>query len=205
MESLFRIAVVSLLAACLVYVLKALSVAYNSDLRKIPGPFLCRFTNLPLKYHVLTANRMYWVYALHQQYGPFVRIAPNEVALADTRAIHEVHKVGTTFTKSEWYQNQTATQVSDNTCGVFGVRDQKKASHRRKFFQQANTKAALMEWQPRIRSIVDEAISKIKRDATTKGKADVMKWWMMMTSDVLASLTFGEPFDIVKNETVSDL
>lgn len=83
------------------------------------------------------------------------------------------------------------------------MRDPKKASHRRKFFQQANTKAALLEWEPKIRSIVEETVAKIKRDALKDGKVDVMKWWMMMTTDVLGSLAFGEPFDIVKNETVS--
>ena len=77
--------------------------------------------------------------------------------------------------------------------------------HRRKFFLQAITKAALVEWEPNIRSIVEETVAKIKRDALKNGKADVMKWWIMMTTDVLASIAFGEPFDIVKNEAVSFL
>ena len=83
------------------------------------------------------------------------------------------------------------------------MRDPKQASHRRKFFQQANTKTALLEWEPKIRSIVGETVAKIKRDALKDGKVDVMKWWVMMTTDVLGSLAFGEPFDIIKNESVS--
>jgi cytochrome P450 len=156
-----------------------------------------------LKTQVLTANRMYYIHALHQKYGPFVRVSPNEVAVADIKANREIHKIGTTFTKSAWYQNQSPTQISDETCGVFGVRDHRKAMQRRKLYQQAGTKATVVQWEPQIRSIVEETVSKIRRDALGKGRVDIMRWWMMMTADVLGSLAFGEPFDIVKTESVS--
>ena len=48
---------------------------------------------------------------------------------------------------------------------------------------------------------IDPTVSKIKRDAT-QGEADIMKWWTMMTADILGSLAFGEPFRMIEHEQV---
>ena len=133
-----------------------------------------------------------------------MRISPNEIAIADLKAVRDIHKIGTVWTKSSWYQGQTATQISDDTSGVFVVRDPRKASYRRKFFQQAGTKAVVVQWEPEIRALVEMAVSKIKRDASKNGKVDVMRWWLMMTTDVLGCLAFGEPFHMVEKESVRD-
>ncbi|KAJ9606210.1 hypothetical protein H2200_009171 [Cladophialophora chaetospira] len=131
--------------------------------------------------------------------GSFVRIAPNEIAVCDIDAVGQIHRVGTSFTKAAWYQNQSPTQTNDETCGVFGLRDPLKARERRKYFQQAGTKATVVKWEPIIVGIVDAAVSKIKRDAI-RGKADIAKWFTMMAADVISSLAWGEPFDMVKGE-----
>lgn len=43
--------------------------ALDADLRKIPGPLKCHLTNLPLKFAVLTGQRMHLINDLHQRYG----------------------------------------------------------------------------------------------------------------------------------------
>ena len=102
--------------------------------------------------------------------GPFVRIAPAEVAVSDIEAVQQIHKIGSPFTKSAWYQNQSPTQTTDDTCGVFGIRDAVKARERRRYFQLAGTKPTVTKWEPMIVDIIDLAVSKIKRDAM-QGKA----------------------------------
>ena len=119
--------------------------------------------------------------------------------MADIKAYREIHRIGTPFIKGPWYQNQSPYQTNDDNCGVFGIRNGRKAAARRNFFLRANTKAAVRLWEPQIVTIVEQAVTKIKRDAL-KGTADVMKWWTMMTADVLGSLAFGEPFDMIQKE-----
>jgi cytochrome P450 len=85
---------------------------------------------------------------------------------------------------------------------VFGVCDPRKAARRRKLYQQVGTKAAVRTWEPRFVQLIDYTIEKIKRDAKQNGKADVFKWFSMMTTDVLAELAFGEPLKMVENEVV---
>lgn len=79
------------------------------------------------------------------------------------------------------------------------MRDPRKAAARRKLYQQAGTKAAVLQWESVIVDTVQKTVSKIKRDATS-GRADVMKWWSMMTADILGSLAFGEPFRLIEKK-----
>jgi len=192
----------ALVAAVIIgYSIQILRLAFHPELSKIPGPFLSRFTVWPMKLQVISGRRTHYIHKLHQIYGPVVRIAPFEVAFGDITAYREIHRIGTPFTKSAWYQEQNPLQYSDDTCGVFGVRDQRKANARRKLFQQAGTKAAVKQWEPIVVDIVRQTVQKIKRDAAN-GVADLMKWWPMMTADVLGTLAFGEPFRVIEKEEV---
>jgi len=134
--------------------------------------------------------------------GPFVRISPTEIAIADIEAWRQIHRVGSDFRKNpKWYQAQAPSQYDDNTCGVFGLNDPKKASARRQLFLRAGTRKIAAEWDPQIKQLVDLTVEKIKRDLRT-GQCDVMKWWTLMTADVVGDLAFGESFNNVKNEKV---
>ncbi|RDX48819.1 cytochrome P450 [Lentinus brumalis] len=65
-----------------------------SPLARLPGSTLCALTRLPLMYHEFCGNRRKFVHALHLQYGPVVRIAPNEVAFASREAAKEIYTSG---------------------------------------------------------------------------------------------------------------
>jgi cytochrome P450 len=86
---------------------------------------------------------------------------------------------------------------------VFGVCDPRKAAHRRKFFQQAGTKAAVVQWEEQIKKLTRLAVAKIKSYAQRDGKVDVVRWWMMMMADISSNITFGESFEILEKEAVS--
>lgn len=148
------------------YSISVLRLACHPDLRKIPGPFVSRFTLLPLKLQVLSGRRTKYIHGLHQQYGPYVRIAPSEISTSSIEAHRQIHRMGTEFIKAPWYQGQSPTQYDDNTCGVFGLRNQKVAAARRKLFQQAGTKAAVLQWESVVVGLVRQTVEKIKRDAS---------------------------------------
>jgi hypothetical protein len=58
-----------------------LSRRYLSDLSDIPGPFWASITRLWHIWHILEGKQNLCLQALHETYGPFVRIAPNEVSV----------------------------------------------------------------------------------------------------------------------------
>ena len=48
---------------------------------------------------------MYYVQSLHNTYGPYVRLSPTEIAVADPTAFSQIHRIGSGFVKTQWYQD----------------------------------------------------------------------------------------------------
>jgi cytochrome P450 len=129
-----------------------------------------------------------------------VRIAPQEIHTADIEAFKIIHRVGSDWDKGLFYQGQIPSQTTDETAGVFGIRNNKAAFPRRRLFQSAGTKKVVVGWEPEVQELTALAVQKIKRDLHDFGSSDVMKWWTLMSSDVTGSLAFGGSFDNTKNE-----
>lgn len=76
----------------------------TSPLRAVPGPRAARLTSAVLKWHEFRANRTRYLHRLHAEYGPVVRVAPNEVAFASLAAIREIYgSGGSGYDKTEFY------------------------------------------------------------------------------------------------------
>lgn len=69
----------------------------------IPGPFLASITSWHRWYSIRYGIRDNLQRALHDKYGPFVRIAPDEVQISDPSAIDTIYKPG--FRKTEFYDS----------------------------------------------------------------------------------------------------
>jgi cytochrome P450 len=154
----------------------------TSPLSKLPGPWHSKYTNLVLRYHILAGRRIFYVDKLHQQYGGVVRIAPNEVAVADIAGVSQIHKIGGGFLKSAFYTNLTPTRSP----GIFAMRDPHAHATRRKLFARAFSNSSLKSnWEMEVRHKANVAIQRIKQDALGSQKgADVLKWWTLMATDV---------------------
>lgn len=142
---------------------------------------------------------MHYVHALHHRHGPIVRISPNEVAVADPEGFAAIHKIGAGFLKGPWYSTVTVGVEP----GIFAMVDPKRHAARRRLFARAFTRESLRQnWEPVVRQKVERAVERIKTDALN-GKADVLKWWTLMTTDVVAQLSFGESFNMLELGEVS--
>ena len=71
-------------------------------LAKYPGPFLASITRWWMVREVLSGEHDKHIRALHKKYGNIVRIAPNEVAIADPQAIKVIYSTGGGFTKGTY-------------------------------------------------------------------------------------------------------
>ncbi|MAD81870.1 MAG: hypothetical protein CL912_02810 [Deltaproteobacteria bacterium] len=77
----------------------ALHRHYFSDLSNVPGPFWASITRLWHVWYILNGKQNLHLKALHEKYGHFVRIAPNEVSVShpdgSTLLLRaKLHKVG---------------------------------------------------------------------------------------------------------------
>lgn len=86
--------------------LLALQLVYRSflhPLRSVPGPWICGWTSLWLHYHAWAGTQCSAIQALHKRYGPVVRIAPNDVDIADGGALWRIYMDQGGFKKSTYY------------------------------------------------------------------------------------------------------
>lgn len=171
-----------------------------SPLRKIPGPWYAGFTDLVLKKHVVTGQRIHYIHALHEKYGPIVRIAPTEIDVSEPEAYKQIHRIGSGFLKDPWYQ--AFREGKNGVHDIFSMIDPKDHSERRRLFAPLWTNSALHEhWETMVQEKVRLTVSKIKRDALAK-EADIFKWWTFMTTDVISQLSFGESLNMLEQESV---
>jgi hypothetical protein len=82
---------------------RALAKRYLSPLRAYPGPVLASFSRLWKFYSTATGHTHLDHIALHERYGPVVRIAPNEVSLSSPAAARMVLSAGKRFYKTDFY------------------------------------------------------------------------------------------------------
>ncbi|KAK1640660.1 cytochrome P450 [Colletotrichum phormii] len=163
----------------------------------MPGPWHTLLTHLPLKYHVLTGRRMYYIHALHASYGFVVRISPHEVAVADPAGFTAIHRIGGGFLKAPWYEESNAPDGGEPS--IFAMRDPRKHVIRRKLLGRVFTKTSLRkEWEGVVREKVEMVVGKIRGEAEGGGCSDVLKWFTMMATDVVAHLCFGESFNMLE-------
>ncbi|KAL7271070.1 hypothetical protein RUND412_006201 [Rhizina undulata] len=197
-----------------------LNTAYNiffSPLRKIPGPTIAALSSLYIKYFSLTSQRALKVHELHQKYGltlsyklqkgPIVRISPSAISVSQLSAVKEIYSISNPFEKDTWYER---FNYSGGEFGIFNMCDTARHRIRRRILAHGFSQTHLDSLEPIVRSKVTIAVGKMRRDLVERKTAtDVMKWWMFMATDVIATLCFGESFHMLekeeKNEYIRDL
>lgn len=153
------------------------------------------------------------MHALHQRYGPIVRIGPLEVDVADPHAAREIHRMGSGFAKAPFYKLLSPGPV-DN---IFNFRDGKLHAARRRLYARGFTLVSLRrEWEGTVKGIVDAAVAEMKKEGRRRGTVEVMGWWTLMANEVVCKLTFGggdgtvekgvkEPFVLMLERRMGDL
>ncbi|KAJ6107577.1 cytochrome P450 [Penicillium sp. IBT 18751x] len=172
------------LIAAVVYVLHLLLKAFTSPIRRVPGPLYTNSTRLPLKFATISGKQMYFVHQLHQRFGPVVRISPTEVSVSSLTGFKEIHRVGSGFLKSEWYEKFTPGRE-----GIFMMRDAKKHAQRRKLFARSFSKSHLRTTSRK---------GPVQGELDRNGVCDVMKWATFLATDVSGHLMFGDSFDMLR-------
>ena len=94
------------LTACL-QTLYVVFTEIRNPLRKYPGPFLSKFSPLPLAFQCRMARHSEWVKEQHRKYGRTVRIAPNYISISDPKAVSEIYGHRAGFLKGPFYEDES--------------------------------------------------------------------------------------------------
>ncbi|KAI0908007.1 cytochrome P450 [Ustulina deusta] len=168
-------------------------------LAKIPGPWYTKWTNVVLAIRTLAGEGPIYVDHLHEKYGPVVRVGPNQVDVSDIAAIKKIHRVKADFVKTDFYLG-----VGYKRETLVNTQDIEFHRRHRKLLSQPMSESSLKAMEPQIEEKVHMTIERMGQEMKTREAVDVHKWWMFMTADVIAQLTFGESFHMLENGKVSN-
>nr|POE75176.1 cytochrome p450 monooxygenase hmp1 [Quercus suber]POE94744.1 cytochrome p450 monooxygenase hmp1 [Quercus suber] len=131
---------------------------------------------------------------LHEQYGPVVRVAPNELSFCSANSwkdIYGVRKGLEPFVKSEFYDggNFAAESLS-----IVSERDPKKHAEMRKYLATSFSDRTLRSQEPLIAACVDRFVEKVGEAGQVEGGTDIVMWLNLTTFDIIGSLAFGQDF-----------
>ncbi|KAJ4490950.1 cytochrome P450 [Lentinula aciculospora] len=204
-------------------------VSVQRRYKDIPGPFLSRFTSLPLAFHSRGGKRHLYVHSLHQKYGSLVLIAPSHISCCHPDAINVVYAQGEhALLKSDFYK----AFVIDGTPNLFNTQDRLKHTKRRKALAHPLSYRSVKdmeEWIANnmlklVRNLDKECESKfsahqdsthshsngVPMGAETPGRAsgggnclrvNMLAWFNCFTFDVISDLAFGQSLGMLDRGT----
>ncbi|KAK0805960.1 hypothetical protein LTR59_003778 [Friedmanniomyces endolithicus] len=180
----------------------SLRLIYNvflHPLRNYPGPLLWKATRLRW---VIALQKGYLhrdLLDLHNQYGPVVRIAPDELSYIDPQAWKDIYTTRPSHATIErgavWFQKATP----DEPFSIMGHDEDHHARYRRAFMGAFSDKA-IKDQSPRIEEYVELMMQKFRGKGENGSTVlDMVAWLNFVTFDISGDLSFGRSFDSISH------
>ncbi|GAB1522346.1 hypothetical protein RhiTH_005460 [Rhizoctonia solani] len=149
------------------------------------------------------------MFELHQKYGPFVRIGPNHISIADPDALEDIYKHGNGLLKSDYYA-MFRLGTHDN---LFTSRDKAEHSTKRRRLAHIFSPQNILSYQPRVRNnirhLVDQLDMRCQQAAEGRsgfnwsakdGRAvlDICSQMSYLAFDLIGDLAMGSPFGMIQ-------
>ncbi|WYZ42535.1 hypothetical protein EsH8_VI_000234 [Colletotrichum jinshuiense] len=170
------------------------TIVYNvffHPLRKYPGPKLWAATRVPYTRSSLSGQVHHAILKLHQEYGPIVRIAPNELAYNHPDAWKDLYghlKNGT----GDHGRDPVFTR--DNRQNIIGA-NREDHSRFRRALSHGFSAQAMFDQELIVKKYVDLLLERLHEKCARGSEAlNMVAWYNWTTFDVIGDLAFGEPF-----------
>ncbi|KIW89913.1 uncharacterized protein Z519_09342 [Cladophialophora bantiana CBS 173.52] len=135
--------------------------------------------------------------SLHKDHGPLVRIAHDEVSVADPSAVKVIYNIKSGFTKTDFYP-PFAPNISPHG-DHFTQLDEAKHAERRKYVNAVYSMSTILESETYIDACTDVFLENMARFAETGSKINFGEWIQWYTFDVIGELFFGHQFGFMRD------
>lgn len=159
-------------------------------LSKFPGSLGARLSSFWLSWQLRGGDAFRQFKTLHDRYGPFVRIGPNNLSIAHPKAVQIIYGLGSKCTKAPWY-DLTQPMVSLHT-----FREKSLHDERRRIWSAAFGDKALRGYEQRLRVYRNKLMAHIS--ALDGQPINVTKWFNLYSFDFMGDLAFGKSFDMLE-------
>ena len=180
-------------------------VIYNlffHPLHDLPGPLLYRAFDFPFTIPLIKGRAHRNLLALHNKYGPVVRVGPNEVSHISGDIWREVYGHNATKGAIPEFPKATGSSFVPYN-GYHGFLTSPRLIHRRyrALFSHAFSQQGLLAQEGRVLGWVEKFMATLKRRVEREGgpdervTVDFVDWFNWLTMDIIGDLAFGESFE----------
>jgi cytochrome P450 len=172
------------------------NLVYNlffHPLRKFPGPLKSRATHLWRHYRTVVGDLPLCVKALHDEYGPVVRIAPDELSFTSPDAWHDIYGHHS-YEMAKFYRFYRFLGEKHTPESIITAGRERHSALRRQLAHGFSDKAMRAQ-EPIINRYVDLLVERLYGHAGNgKKTVDLRTWFTFTTFDVIGNLGFGSDF-----------
>jgi hypothetical protein len=174
------------LAVLLLYFFILEPVLFN-PLSRIPGPKSFALTKWRLALEDWRGTRTRKILALHEEYGPVVRIGPNEVSFNSLSALRTIYGPGSQYGRTTFYRMFDVYGEQN----LFTLHSAKSHGDRKKLLSHAYSKSAI--YQERATTMVEEKVNNYMKLLETQpgGINDIFATLHYFSLDSITSFIYG--------------
>lgn len=165
--------------------------AFVSPLSDIPGPSICRFTPLWLWYHTYIGDECTAINKLHKQYGPVVRIGPNDCVISDGSALAPIYSERGGFLKAPCYKNFDF----DGHPTIFSALDPAHRAKRSKAVASMFSTSSIRDNSHIFENRAREFAARLKQDASSGKPIELLTACRRLGLDTVCSFLFDRPYN----------
>lgn len=184
---------------------------FFSPLSKIPNAhFTSPITSLWILHKRKTGNEIKTIYSLHQQYGPVVRLGPDELSVNSIDGLRTIYTGG--FEKTSWYRD---TFVNFGTDNLVSTQQHKPHSTQKRMLSNVYSKSYLQNSPDlqRLSSIivVGRFLPLLAKLAQKREAINVLPLLQGLGQDFTSAYLFGSKYgtdfirDVAKRENWLDM
>ncbi|KAJ2994051.1 hypothetical protein NUW58_g1654 [Xylaria curta] len=187
--------------------LKLLQIAYRiylHPLRKIPGPTLAKTSELWRTSRYFAGNWHEDIRQLHRQYGGVVRIAPNEVSVADPDLPNTVYGITQGTGKTKAYNTWQAFGGYRWIIALFPnfsmFPEQDKEVHRALRARVSNiyTIQSFVTMEEKATPVYQDVLRSLDKLAQSGAEIDFAAWANLFTYDIVTCFSIGKDMGYVR-------
>ncbi|PIA99137.1 Trichodiene oxygenase [Cercospora beticola] len=174
---------------------------YLSPLAKFPGPKLAALTKWYEAYYeiVLNGQFSFHIEDLHRQYGPIVRITPEEVHIQDPPFWETLYVKHNRTAKYEWTSGRFG-----NSSSVFTTSDPTLHKVRRAPLNYMFSRKAIINFEPVVRKKLDIFCRGLEKFRETGSVCNMTEAFSAYAGDVVTNYCFGYDYDHLSLDGFTD-
>ncbi|PWY70031.1 benzoate 4-monooxygenase cytochrome P450 [Aspergillus eucalypticola CBS 122712] len=172
---------------------------YLHPLSSVPGPKLAACTSLWLAYHTYIGDECTVVYDLHRKYGPVLRVAPNDVDIADKDALEPIYVARGGFPKTPAYSKFDI----DGHTTIFSSLTLPERATRAKAVAPLFSTTSIRNSQEALREVFDDFAKRLQTEARTGRPVNVLNVTRAMAIDAVSTYLFHERYGAITEDSES--